>query len=111
MRMVQEPTEITLASGMNAFLFAFSRICTTLNDHAECVRFHSLLTAGKTYKFRKGDRVGLCPPLWHRDPEIYSEPAAFRPERWQAKPGSTPEEITAASLGKVPQFKGGKQIK
>jgi len=70
-----------------------------------------LLTIGKTYKFRKGDRVGLCPPLWHRDPEIYIDPSAFRPERWAAKPGSTVDEITTASLGKVPQFKGGKQIR
>ena len=53
--------------------------------------------------------MGLCPPLWHRDAEIYPEPSVFRPERWEVT--GTPEEVTAASLGKISQVKGGKKIR
>lgn len=117
MRMVQEPTEVTLASGKALLLLLFVSPLAFLFLLLSCWRLylphipHINPITGKSYTFRKGDRVGLCPPLWHRDPEIYPEPLAFRPERWEAQPGSSPEEVTSASLGKIPQFKGGKQIR
>jgi len=40
------------------------------------------LASGTVYKFRKGDQVGICPPLVHLDDEIYPDAQAFRPARW-----------------------------
>mmetsp|Transcript_13490 Transcript_13490/g.22572 ORF Transcript_13490/g.22572 Transcript_13490/m.22572 type:complete len:530 (-) Transcript_13490:396-1985(-) len=64
------------------------------------------MDSGKTYKFRKGDRVGLCPPLWHHDGEIYPDPETFSPERWLV--GDTPEEVARSAIGRVPLSKAGK---
>ncbi len=66
------------------------------------------LSSGNTYRFRKGDRVGLCPALNHFDEEIFPRAAAFDPHRWLR--GETAEERVAGSCGRIPLFKGGKEI-
>mmetsp|Transcript_112566 Transcript_112566/g.220657 ORF Transcript_112566/g.220657 Transcript_112566/m.220657 type:complete len:513 (-) Transcript_112566:24-1562(-) len=70
------------------------------------------LASGKTYKFRAGDRVGLCPPLWHMDKTIYSNPTHFDPSRWLL-PGwedcnrQYSEDTVMAAQGKTKLFKDG----
>ncbi len=66
------------------------------------------LASGKTYKFRKGDRVGLCPPLFHYDEEIFPQAGEFNPWRWLQ--GETPEDRLAAANGKIPMSKGGVEL-
>ena len=105
MRMVMEPTEITLASGTACFICFKNSHCYL--DH---VYFLFVCPSGKRYRFRKGDRVGLCPPLWHRDEEIYPEPLVYRPERWMLRSDASAEEIVAASVGRIPMSKGGKEL-
>ena len=63
------------------------------------------LANGKTYKFRKGDRVGLCPPIFHHASEIFKNPKQFDPYRWVQ--GESQEERAAAAVGKVPLNKHG----
>ncbi|KAJ1441716.1 cytochrome P450, partial [Ochromonadaceae sp. CCMP2298] len=63
--------------------------------------------SGNTYKFRKGDRVGLCPPLWHTDSEIYPQPDVFMPDRWM---GGSEEEQAQTVLGRKVCMKGGKVV-
>lgn len=69
------------------------------------------LANGKAYKFRKGDRVGLCPPLFHLDNEIFPNAKSFSPDRWYehaiANPALTPEEKTLIVCGKIPMRKDG----
>ena len=71
-----------------------------------------MLIEGKTYKFRAGDRVGLCPPLWHMDKTIYSNPTHFDPSRWLL-PGwedcnrQYSEDTVMAAQGKTKLFKDG----
>lgn len=74
------------------------------------VRPVSFFFLGKKYKFRKGDRVGLCPPLWHRDAEIYPAPFEYKPERWTLGADATAEDVAAASVGRIPMSKGGKPL-
>jgi cytochrome P450 len=66
------------------------------------------LASGKTYQFRKGDRIGLCPPLFHHDEEIFPQPEEFNPWRWLQ--GETMEEKLSAANGKIPMFKGGQAL-
>jgi len=103
MRMVLEPTEITLASGSRQSL------CTDCLSDISSEHLH-ITYPGKQYKFRKGDRVGLCPPLWHRDSEIYPEPFDYRPERWMLSEDASAEDVAAASVGRIPMSKGGKAL-
>lgn len=78
----------------------------------------AVAAAGKTYKFRKGDRVGLCPPLWHRDAELYPDPLRFDPARWllvgdagKTEVGQVPsDEAAMAAQGRVQLSKGGKTL-
>jgi hypothetical protein len=66
------------------------------------------LASGKTYNIRKGDRIGLCPPLFHLDDELFPNPMSFNPDRWMQ--GETFEERSAAVLGKISLKKDGKEI-
>lgn len=66
------------------------------------------LANGKAYRFRKGDRVGLCPPVFHYDEDFFPKAKEFNPYRWMT--GDTPEERVSASLGKMPLKKDGKEI-
>jgi cytochrome P450 len=66
------------------------------------------MASGATYRFRKDDRVGLCPALTHLDEEIYPDAKIFRPDRWLN--GDTLEERQMSSIGRIPCFKGGKAI-
>lgn len=75
------------------------------------------LDSGKTYRFRKGDRIALCPPVLHRDEEIYPQAKSFRPERWllpEVNPSTSQDyslqERVQAAQGKVPFFKGGREV-
>lgn len=67
------------------------------------------LASGNTYRFRKGDRVGIVPPLMHLDEEIFSTADAFQPERWMVA-GASDAEKALAVTGKKPHMKGGKVI-
>ena len=66
------------------------------------------LASGNTYSFRQGDRVGIAPPITHRDSEVYTEAHLFNPKRWLT--GATPEERALGALGKIPVTKGGRAI-
>jgi cytochrome P450 len=46
------------------------------------------LASGNTYSFRKGDNVGIFPPLVHRDTRIYSQPEEFQHDRFLNAPSS-----------------------
>lgn len=46
------------------------------------------LASGHTYSFRKGDNVGIFPPLVHRDPRIYPNPDEFQFDRFINAPSS-----------------------
>ena len=35
---------------------------------------HFTMPNGKTYFIRKGDRVAIYPPYFHKDPEIFEDP-------------------------------------
>jgi hypothetical protein len=77
--------------------------------------FLGISILGKSYRFRRGDRVGLCPPLWHRDAELYPEPFRFKPERWvlcggEGGDAATAEEAAAAAQGKIRLSKGGRVL-
>lgn len=74
------------------------------------------LASGNKYSFRKGDRIGLCPPVLHRDEEIYPNALEFVPERWilpetdaSGRVYELQERINAAQ-GKIPMFKNGKEV-
>lgn len=75
------------------------------------------LASGNTYKFRKGDRIALCPPVLHRDEEIYPNAQQYLPERWllpECDPKSSiryelADRISAAQ-GKIPLYKNGKEV-
>jgi len=58
------------------------------------------LASGKKYSFRKGDKIGICPPLTHLDNEVFSNASSFLPERWLA--GESEQEVADSSLGKLP---------
>lgn len=66
------------------------------------------MASGKTYRFRKGDRVGVCPPLWHMDEDIFTDPHSFIPSRWLG--GASKEERVMGSVGKMPLSKNGKPL-
>jgi cholesterol 7alpha-monooxygenase len=40
------------------------------------------MDSGNTYNFRKGDKVGIFPPIVHFDPEIYPDPYTYRYDRF-----------------------------
>jgi cholesterol 7alpha-monooxygenase len=66
------------------------------------------LSSGQSFSFRKGDHVGLCPPLTHMDSDVYEDPAVFNPDRWLQ--GSTDEQLMESSLGKISLLKDGKEL-
>jgi cytochrome P450 len=66
------------------------------------------LASGKTYKFRKGDRVGLCPPLFHFDENFFPDSKEFNPYRWIQ--GETEEQKAIAALGKIPLSRDGREV-
>jgi hypothetical protein len=66
------------------------------------------MDSGRTYKFRKGDRIGICPPLYHNDEEIFPQAKLFNPWRWVS--GDTPEERVLAAQGKIAMSKGGREL-
>jgi cytochrome P450 len=65
------------------------------------------LNDGRVFKLRKGDRVGLCPPLFHLDSDFFPEPNSFKPERWLDADGHSKSE---AAQGKMRFVKNGKEI-
>lgn len=74
------------------------------------------MASGNKFSFRKDDRIGLCPPVLHRDEEIYPNALAFVPERWMlpltdvnGRTYELQERINAAQ-GKIPLFKQGKEV-
>ena len=72
------------------------------------------LSSGKSYSFRKGDRVGICPPLAHLDEEVFTSSQTFNPRRWiVTDPGATDAERALSVTGKLPENtlrKNGKPI-
>ena len=70
------------------------------------------LSSGNTYRFRKGDRVGICPPLAHLDGDIFTDAQCFNPDRWL--PENVDETtLINASQGRLPEgtlFKHGKPL-
>jgi oxysterol 7-alpha-hydroxylase len=66
------------------------------------------LSSGRTYRFRKGDSVGICATLGHLDNEIYDNANNFVPDRWLV--GSSEEELMESSSGKIPLSKNGKEL-
>mmetsp|Transcript_16611 Transcript_16611/g.25002 ORF Transcript_16611/g.25002 Transcript_16611/m.25002 type:complete len:518 (-) Transcript_16611:185-1738(-) len=66
------------------------------------------LSSGNTYSFRKGDSVGVFPPLAHHDADIYPDPEEFRYDRFVGHPSTLTidgKEV-ASSLCFIP-FGGG----
>lgn len=75
------------------------------------------LPSGKTIKFRKGDQLGMCPPVIHRDGKIYINPGTYNPDRWilptcDPKTGVeyTFTERSNAANGRMSLFKDGVEI-
>lgn len=66
------------------------------------------MASGQTYRFRKGDRVCVCPPLWHMDEDIFTDPHSFIPSRWLG--GASKEERVMGSVGKMPLSKNDKPL-
>ncbi len=59
------------------------------------------LTGDVTYLGRAlpaGTKIAVCPPLWARDPALYTDPEAFEPDRWVGK-SAAPTPIELASFG------------
>eukprot|EP00039_Didymoeca_costata_P005031 m.77818 g.77818 ORF g.77818 m.77818 type:complete len:531 (-) comp12643_c0_seq2:2326-3918(-) len=48
-------------------------------------------STGNTFKFRKGDRIGICPPLAHLDSDIFPNSGSFVPDRWQQAEDKAPD--------------------
>lgn len=44
--------------------------------------------SGVTYKFRKGDKIGIFPPLVHFDADIYPDPYTFKYDRFINAPST-----------------------
>ena len=72
--------------------------------------FEMTLASGSKYKFRKGDRVGLCPPLFHLDEELFPNPTDFNPSRWLLGEDKSTDEKVQAACGKMAFYKGGKEL-
>ena len=51
------------------------------------------LNSGNTYHFRKGDRVGIAPPITHHDSEVYHDAHKFIPARWLSS-----SDVSVASI-------------
>ena len=71
-------------------------------------QFQLSLHSGHSYRFRKGDRVGLFPGLFHKNPKIFPDPEEFDPYRWIR--GDTPEEKLLAAQGRIPLFYEGHEL-
>jgi oxysterol 7-alpha-hydroxylase len=67
------------------------------------------LSSGKKYKFRKGDRIGLFPALFHFNEEIFPNHEEFNPYRFMKEDGTLEEKIAAAN-GKIPMSFAGKEL-
>uniref|UniRef100_H2YXF2 Uncharacterized protein n=1 Tax=Ciona savignyi TaxID=51511 RepID=H2YXF2_CIOSA len=61
-----------------------------------------VLSVGKTYRLRKGDRVMSLFELNHKDPEIYSNPEVFKYDRFLNEDGSLKTDFY--KNGKVVRF-------
>ncbi|CAM9669544.1 unnamed protein product, partial [Ectocarpus fasciculatus] len=46
------------------------------------------MSSGKTYKFRKGDRVGIFPTVAHYDENLFENPKDFKYDRFLERSGS-----------------------
>lgn len=92
------------------------------------------MSDGKIYKLRKNDRLGLAPPLFHYDEDLYPNPYSFNPERWIPSDDELRNEIEQnarennetltdekleegikekkrlAANGKIKMFKNGKEV-
>lgn len=67
------------------------------------------LSSGKTYSFRKNDRIGVSPSVFHYDETYFDDPHDFHPERWLK--GETLDEKISAAQGKLTiTTKEGKQV-
>jgi hypothetical protein len=67
-------------------------------------------SSSQSYSFRKGDRVGFAPSLFHYDEELFPQPEVFNPFRWFQEKKSFDENFATAVEGKVKVEKNGKEI-
>lgn len=67
-------------------------------------------SSGDKYRFRKGDRLGIFPPLFHLDDEIFPNAKEFNPYRFVTSEDRPLEERIAAAQGKIPMKKNGKEL-
>lgn len=66
-------------------------------------------SSGKVYSFRKHDRIGISPSVFHYDENYFDDPHDFHPERWLK--GETIDEKHAAARGNLTiKTKEGKMI-
>lgn len=68
-----------------------------------------VLASGRSYNFRKGDRVCIFPTMTNLDPEIFPEPNRYNPLRW-LEGVTTEEEKAAKSMGKITLVKDNKEL-